>query len=180
MASPWKLLARLVSSRRQPKQDDVEDVKPDVLAIAGPAETTVEESLHIADRPADEQPLPVDRSNAVSIEPEQSEGSRSNVVGIVENGSAKPGLSSGTVLPDVGVIAAKVKETAEATRPERRTLTKKVEAAAVVLRGSPAAPSASDEIVSLNEEIAVLRTQLATKLRLQNAQLKKMLARFER
>jgi hypothetical protein len=83
-------------------------------------------------------------------------------------------------LPDVGVIAAKVEETAEATRPERRTLTKKVEAAAVVLRGSPAAPSASDEIVSLDEEIAVLRTQLATKLRLQNAQLKKMLARFER
>jgi hypothetical protein len=35
-------------------------------------------------------------------------------------------------------------------------------------------------MVRLDEEIAVLRGQLAAKLRLQNAQLKKMLARFER
>ncbi|KQY44187.1 MULTISPECIES: hypothetical protein [Rhizobium/Agrobacterium group] len=32
MASPWKFLARLVSPRRQPKQDDstIEAVKPDI------------------------------------------------------------------------------------------------------------------------------------------------------
>lgn len=180
MASPWKFLARLVSSRRQSKQDDsaIEDAKPDVLAIAGPTEATVEESLHIADHLTDEQPLPVDRSAAIPIEPEHSEETSSDVVGIVESDSAKPGPASGAVFPDVGVIAARVVETAEATRPERRTRAKKVEATAVVLQDSPVAASVSDEMVSLDEEIAELRTQLASKLRLQNAQLNRMLARF--
>lgn len=180
MASPWKFLARLVSSRRQPKQDDIEDVKPDVLAITGPTETTVEESLHIADRAAEEHQQLIDRSDTVPIESEHSEENRGNFVGIVENDSSKPGPSSGTVLNDVGIIAATVEETAEATRPERRTRAKKVEAATVVPQGSPAVPSVSDEMVSLDQEIAVLWTQMASKLRLQNAQLKKMLARFER
>ncbi|KQY44196.1 hypothetical protein ASD32_12640 [Rhizobium sp. Root483D2] len=83
-------------------------------------------------------------------------------------------------MPDDGVLAAKVEETAKATRPERRTRIQKVEAAAVVLQVSPVTASVSDGMVSLDEEIAVLRIQLAGKLRLQNAQLKNMLARFER
>lgn len=182
MASPWKFLARLVSPRRQPKQDDsaIEAVKPDVLAIAGPTETTVEESRHIVDHLAGEQSLSIDRSVAVPTEPEQSDEARGDAVGIVEDDSDTLEAASSTALPDVGVIVAKVVETAEAKRPERRTRTKKVETAAVVLQVSPVAASLSDEIVSLDEEIAALRTQLASKLRLQNAQLKRMLARFER
>jgi len=182
MASPWKFLTGLVSSRRQPKPDDraIEDVKPDVLAIAGPTETTVEESLGIADQPAAEQPQPVEQSDAVAIEPEPSDDSRSDAAVIVENDSDKLEPGSGTVLADVGAFVEEVEETAEAARPARRPRAKKVEASAVVLQVSPAAASASDEMVSLDEEIAVLRTQLAGKLRLQNAQLKRMLARFER
>jgi hypothetical protein len=150
MASPWKFLARLVSPRRQPKHDDsaIEAVKPDVLAIAGPTETTVEESLHIADRPAG-KPLPVDRSAAIAIGPEPYDQSRNDAAGIVEIDSAKSRPGSGTVLPDVGVIVEKVEDTAEATLPERRTRAKKVEAAAAVLQVSPGAASVSDEMVSL-------------------------------
>jgi hypothetical protein len=181
MASPWKFLAGLVSPRREPKKDDsaIEAVKPDVLAIAGPTETTVEESRHSADHRAGEQPEPVDRSDAAPIAPEPSDQTRRDVVGIVEhdNGKLEPG--SGTVLPDVGVPVAKL-EAAKAMRHKRRTRGQKVEAAAVVLQVSPVTASVSDGMVSLDEEIAMLRTQLAGKLRLQNAQLKKMLARFER
>jgi hypothetical protein len=182
MASPWKFLARLVSPRRQPKQDDsaIEAVKPDVLAIAGPTETTVEENRHSVDHRADEQPQPGDRSDAAPIAPEPSDQTRSDVVGIVENDSDKLESAFGTVLPDVGVIVEKVEQTANATRPERRTRAKKDEAAAVVVQVSPVAASVSDQMAGLDEEIAMLRTQLAGKLRLQNAQLKRMLARFER
>lgn len=182
MASPWKFLARLVSSRRQPKQDDsaTEAVKPDVLAIAGPTETTAEESRHIADHLAGEQPRHVDRSDAVPIAPAPSDQTRSDAAGSMENDSDKLEPASGPVLPDVGVIVAKVEKTAKATRPERRTRAKKVEAATVVFQVSPVAASVSDEMVSLDEEIAMLRTRLGNKLRLQNAQLKRMLARFER
>lgn len=182
MAFPWKFLARLVSPRRQPKQDGsaIESVKPDVLAIAGPTETTVEESRHIAHHLAGEQPQPVDRSDAAPVAHEPSGQIRSDVAGIVENDSDNLEPASGAVLPDAGVIAVKVEETAKATRPKRRTRAKKVETAAVVLQVSPVAASVSDEMVSLDEEIAMLRTRLAGKLRLQNAQLKRMLARFER
>jgi hypothetical protein len=38
----------------------------------------------------------------------------------------------------------------------------------------------SDDAISLDGEIRLLRDQLARKLRLQNAQLKRMLDRFER
>lgn len=178
MASPWKFLASLVSPRRQPKQDDstIEAVKPDILAISGPPEATVEESRHSADYLPGEQPQPADRSDAVPAKPEPSDQTRRDVVGIVEHDNVKVEPGSGTVLPDVGVLAAKVKETAKATRPR----VQKVEAAAVVLQVSSVTASGSDGMVSLDEEIAVLRIQLAGKLRLQNAQLKKMLARFER
>ncbi|PKA45019.1 hypothetical protein CWR43_04200 [Rhizobium sullae] len=45
---------------------------------------------------------------------------------------------------------------------------------------SPDAPAVSDDAISLDEEIRLLRDQLARKLQPQNAQLKRMLARFER
>lgn len=44
----------------------------------------------------------------------------------------------------------------------------------------PDQSSPSDDPLSLGDEIRVLRGQLAEKLRLQNAQLSKMLERFER
>jgi hypothetical protein len=182
MASPWKFLARLVSPRREPKPDDgaIETVKPSVLPIEGPTEATAEERGDIADHLEGEQPQPVDRSDAALIAPEPSDETRRLAAGVLEKDGATPGPASGVVLPDVGVIAAEVEKTANATRPERRARAKKVDAAAVVSQVSPVAATVSDEIVSLDEEIAMLRIRLAGKLRLQNAQLKRMLERFER
>lgn len=182
MASPWKFLARLVSPRRQREQDGgaFEAVKPDVLAKTGPTETIVEESRRRADQLTGEQSPSVDRSDAVSIAHEPSDQSSSDASGFVEHGSDEAEPGSGTVSQDLGVRAAKVKNTAKGTRAERRTRAQKVERAAVALPRASTARSASADMVSLDEEIAALRSQLESKLRLQNVQLKKMLARFER
>ncbi|CAN7550107.1 hypothetical protein LJR255_003911 [Pararhizobium sp. LjRoot255] len=55
----------------------------------------------------------------------------------------------------------------------------KAEKAEVVPQPSPGVPTVSDDAISLDEEIRLLRDQLARKLQLQNAQLKRMLERFE-
>jgi hypothetical protein len=181
MASPWKFLVRLVSPRRQQKQDEVaiEDVKPEVLAITGPSDAPVIESLPIANQPVGDLSQTVDRSDLGSAEPEQSDERRGDVLVADESSSERVRLEPEPVLPDVEIAAAKVESTAAATPAKGKTRAKKVEAAEVVAQPSPATPSVSDLMVSLDEEIAVLRTQLTGKLRLQNVQLKTMLARFE-
>jgi hypothetical protein len=180
MASPWKFLARLVSPRRQQKEDSaIVDVKPDVLAIAGPAETAVESGLHIADQPAAEQLQLLDRPDARPAGVGQSGETRTDARLNREGELANAGPVSDPDLLDVGTITATVEATAEAEPVKRRARAKKIGASAVVSKVSPTVPSASDDMVSLDEEIAVLRAQLAAKLQLQNAQLKKMLARFE-
>lgn len=57
MASPWKLLARLVSPRRQQRQEhgSTDDVKPDASAIAKATDTAANNDLNAADRPAGEK-----------------------------------------------------------------------------------------------------------------------------
>jgi hypothetical protein len=182
MASPWKFLARLVSPRRRPEQDAsaIGDLKPEVLAIGGQTGTPVKEGLHIADQSAGEQPQPVDRSDGLPAEPEQSGETSRGALDNVERESATVEQIADPVLPDVGVSTAKVDEDSDTASGERKPRAKKVEAVVVVSHISPTAPSVSDEMVGLDEEITVLRAQLAAKLRLQNAQLKKMLERFER
>ncbi|TCL65721.1 hypothetical protein [Rhizobium sp. BK251] len=182
MASPWKFLTRLVSPRRQPKQDDRsnEEVVPGALAIAGPTETAVEENFHIADQPPGEQPQAVDRSDAVPAQPEQSGETRDEALDSVESDRARIAPAADPVLPNVGVTAAKVDKTSKAAVPKPRTRAKTVETAEVISQVSPTVPSDADEMTNLDHEINALRTQLANKLRLQNAQLKKMLERFER
>jgi len=187
MASPWKFLSRLVPRRREPKQDDAEVAggKPDVLALPGPAETAAEESPSVSSaRTAAELP-PTDRSDPVSVEPPTIASAASgaddmpaNVVADVVAGDLTP-----SDLPDIAVIpfpnAANLQVRGQ-TKPRkqmgRARKPKPVETAPV----PPDQSSPLDDPLSLDEEIRVLRGQLAEKLRLQNAQLRKMLWRFER
>lgn len=81
MASPWRFLARLVSSRREQKQtDDAIDVIPYVAAVAGQADTPpIEESAESVDQLTPENLPPVVRSEPFSAGPEpltQSGGDR--------------------------------------------------------------------------------------------------------
>ena len=187
MASPWKFLSRLVPRRREPKQDDAEVAggKPDVLALPGPAETAAEESPSVSSARAATELPPTDRSDPVSVEPPTIGGTvgeaddvPANVVADVVGSDLAP-----SDLPDTAVIpspdAVDLQRSGE-TKPRkqmgRARKPKPVETAPV----PPDQSSPSNDRLSLDDEIRVLRGQLAKKLPLQNAQLRKMLERFER
>ncbi|MCF1464865.1 MULTISPECIES: hypothetical protein [Rhizobium/Agrobacterium group] len=188
MASPWKFLSRFVPGRRGQKQDDGKVVhpKPDVLAIAGPSGSVAEEDFDSEDPLADvELPRP-DPSDPVSVEHEPVGGAveeagekLDNVVaGIVVDGSAPSDNTDlgVTSAPDATDLHPPVEGKARKPRPRA----KKPEPVVVTAQVSLGVDTASDDTISLDEEIRVLRGQLAAKLQLQNAQLRKMLERFER
>lgn len=185
MASPWKFLARLVSPRRLEKRDGsaIKEVKPDVSAVAGPTETPVRENLNLADQPTRDKAQPLVQSEPVSARPEPLAETGSDIQGRVESHSEEGVQTSDPALSDTGATLAypapNIEETAKAAPAKKRGRAKKVEAGAVVLQTSPVVPTISDEM-SLDQEIRVLRDQLAGKLRLQNAHLKQMLERFDR
>ncbi|CDZ73497.1 Hypothetical protein NGAL_HAMBI2610_51290 [Neorhizobium galegae bv. orientalis] len=186
MASPWKLLARLVSPRRQQRQEQglTDDVKPDVLAIAKPTETVADNGSNAADPPVDEKPVAYEQSEAVLAEPDHSEETASGVNGTADIESAGPVEAADPALSDdAGAVAhgvLKPSHTGEGATRKRSRRGKKTELIEAVPPPSPGVPAVSDDAISLDEEIRLLRTQLASKLQLQNAQLKRMLERFER
>ncbi|WP_210012466.1 hypothetical protein [Neorhizobium galegae] len=186
MASPWKLLARLVSPRRQQRQEHglTDDVKPEVLAIAKPIETAADNGLNAANRPVDEKPVAYDRSGAVPVDTDRSEETASGVHGTVDIEGARPLDAADPALSDNADTAAhdapKPSQAGEGATRKRSSRGKKAERVEVVPPPSPGVPTVSDDAISLDEEIRLLRNQLARKLQLQNAQLKRMLERFER
>ncbi|TCA61502.1 hypothetical protein E0H62_35680 [Rhizobium leguminosarum bv. viciae] len=186
MASPWKLLARLVSPRRQQRQEhgSTDDVKPDASAIAKATDTAANNDLNAADRPAGEKPVPHRHSAAVSADPDHSEDAASSVDDTTDVESATLEKAADPALSNKADIAAhaapKPSQPGEGAARKRSRRDKKAEAIAVVLPPSSRAPAVSGDAISLDEEIRVLREQLARKLQMQNAQLKRMLERFER
>ncbi|CDZ33663.1 Hypothetical protein NGAL_HAMBI1145_19450 [Neorhizobium galegae bv. officinalis] len=186
MASPWKLLARLVSPRRQQRHEHgpTDDVKPDVLAIAKPTETVADNGLNTADPKTDEKPVAYEQSEAVSAAPDHSEETASDVYGTADIEDARPVEAADPALSDDAGTAArdalKPSQTAEGATRKRSTRHKKAEPIEAVPPPSPTVPAVSDDAIRLDEEIRLLRDQLARKLQLQNAQLKRLLERFER
>lgn len=185
MASPWKFLARLVSPRLLEKQHDsvIKDVKPDVAAIAGPTETPVKENVKLAEKPTREKAQPFVQSQPVASQPEPLAEIGGELQGTGESRSDERAETSDPTLPDIGAARAhpapKVGETVKPASAKRRGRAKTIEAVVVVSQTSPVVSTVSDGM-SLDQEIRVLRDQLASKLRLQNAQLKQMLERFDR
>ncbi|MBY3101175.1 hypothetical protein HFO69_26270 [Rhizobium laguerreae] len=186
MASPWKLLARLVSPRRQQRQEHgpTDDIKPDVLAIAKPTETVADNGLNAADPKIDEKPVAYEQSEVVSAVPDHSEETASGIhdtADIEDARSAEP--ADPALSDDAGTVARhalKPSQTAEGATRKRSTRGKKAAGGEAVPPPSPGVPAVSDDAIRLDEEIRLLRDQLARKLQLQNAQLKRMLERFER
>ncbi|WP_041472649.1 hypothetical protein [Rhizobium leguminosarum] len=181
MASPWKLLAGLVSRRRQQKQEhgSTDDVKPDVSAIAEPTETAAKNELAATERPAAERPFLDSHSSAVSVDADHSA-----VDGRADIEGAKSAKAADAALPDEANAAARAapktfRVGGDQTRKRRMRRTKEG-TIAVVLSPSRAVSAASDDAINLDKEIALLRDQLARKLQIQNTQLKRMLQRFER
>ncbi|WP_431673809.1 hypothetical protein [Rhizobium leguminosarum] len=186
MASPWKLLAGLVSRRRQQKQEhgSTDDVKPDVSAIAEPTETAANRSK-AADRAANEKPVTHEQHEAVSVDPRRhaeeavsSVGDTADVESATLAKAVDPALSNEADV--AGHPSPKALPVGEGPTRKRSRRSNKATTIAVVLPPSPGVAAVSDDAVSLDGEIRLLRDQLAAKLRLQNAQLKRMLDRFER
>ena len=183
MASPWKFLARLVPRREQKQVDSAaKNVKPDVLAIAGPTEISVEDSLDIVHKPS-KHLQSANRSEAVSIDPDTEEGGDVSF-DIAKSDEAKQPQTSEPAPSDVDhpLVHARLEgdESAKVVPVQRRTRGRNDDPSTTLSQVSPTALSVSDAMRSLDQDIGVLRVQLASRLRLQNAQLKRMLERFER
>ncbi|MBB3525850.1 hypothetical protein HFO94_25025 [Rhizobium leguminosarum] len=182
MASPWKLLARLVSPRRQQRQEhgSTDGVKPDVLAIAKPTERAANNELDATDGPADKKPVPHGHSAAVLAVPDYSEETASAVDVRVDIDGARPVEAPDPALSDEADTAAHAAPRVfRLGEGQTRKRGKKAKMSAVVLRPSSNVSTASDDAINLDEEISLLRDQLARKLQMQNALLRRMLERFE-
>ncbi|MBB2754556.1 UNVERIFIED_ORG: hypothetical protein GGI57_005291 [Rhizobium aethiopicum] len=184
MASPWKFLARLISPGREPKSENgaADEVTPNALAISGPTETPAEDSLISAARPAGDELSRHDQASAISAVPVHSEEAENDVHDKLDGEVAKivevadPAISGGT---GIDVTAAhdtpRIKRTVEVAPRKQRNRGKEV----VAIANDRQVIHTANEM-SLDDEIRMLRDQLARKLTLQNAQLRKMLERFER
>lgn len=182
MASPLKFLRRLVSGRGERKQgvDELNEANSDVVAIAGPTEPVAEEAAPlVALEPPDQEPHDAVYSETTLVDEaaaeigEAADGVRDSISAGGGSGSAgKTGVTATDAMelpPAVEGPARKQKSPSKHTRP-----------AVVADQVSQGARSQSDDTISLDDEIKVLREQLASRLKIQNAQLKKMLERFER
>ncbi|KQY26640.1 hypothetical protein [Rhizobium sp. Root482] len=182
MASPWKFLARLVSPRRQHKHDDglIKDERQDASAIPT---APVEGGLSTAEQSTREKVRSLARSKPVSAECESTAKSGTDRQGTEESDNAPSAETFELASQDIGTTLAyaapRVEDHAHAQPAKKRGRAKSIKAGAIVSQTSPAVPTISDEM-SLEQEIRSLRDQLASKLRLQNSQLKQMLKRFDR
>jgi hypothetical protein len=185
MASPWKFLARLVSPRRQLGQENgsADDVTLDHSAIAKSPEISADETLASTDQPAGEELTPHTQPVATSAAAQHSAavssapGTRDvESIDVVEAADPVQSESANTVDRE----AQKPAQLRQGAEPGRRRRSKKIDVLEVVPQSSADVPPVSDATISLDEEIRVLREQLASKLHQQNAQLKRMLERFER
>ncbi|UWU31686.1 hypothetical protein N2600_26215 (plasmid) [Rhizobium sp. WSM1274] len=188
MASPWKFLARLVSPGREQKRENgsTEKVSPEALPSSGSTETPAEDSLNSDGRPAGEELPRHGQPGAISLKPVHSEEAENDVHDKVDGEVAEivevadPATSGGTGI-DVTAAredATQIRRTVKVAPRKQRSRGKE---AVAISNGSQASQivHAADEM-NLDEEIRVLRGQLAGKLKLQNARLRKLLERFER
>lgn len=159
------MLARLVSPRRQPAQDEATDegASPAVSPIVGST-----------DKPGagDELDGP-----SAAHGPFDETGGDNAIDGTLEKDDADVPTGNTASLAD---RAAKIKKTAKAVSHRRSGRPKPVETLAAAAQTDPVARTISEDMSDLEAEIRFLREQLANKLRLQNTQLRKMLDRFER
>ncbi|CAN7679831.1 hypothetical protein LJR235_005359 [Pararhizobium sp. LjRoot235] len=189
MKSPWKLLAHLTSRRRpaerreSPVGDDTEASGSD----ARPTSALSSSSTGAASGPDHTENPTVDIVTTATSDEIDGDLDRPQVDGDDVQTPA-PGVSgSGAGVHGLEPEYQKGKTSPRSPRTQRAKRTKIVmvsESTAVAIDDQSAqSPSSRDnffnEVVSLDEEIMQLRSQLAQKLYLQNAQLIKMLERFD-
>lgn len=199
MKTPWRFLVDLTSRRRPAKAQDSaigHDTDPEAVEREDdptPARPSLSGKPPV--KADDDKGTPPDQlpaaSSAVESDPDAARALESSV-DIEEPRTAAPDDKADHPRAEADLSAPKTNGTGkQQNRPavKRHTRAKKAEAGVAVQSAVAAAedprsqPSPSrdpffDDVASLDEDIKKLRSQLAQKLDLQNAQLRKMLERF--
>jgi hypothetical protein len=185
MRTPWRFVADLVS--RKPKPDS-HDESPAVT----PKTIALEYRPSLEEEHPDIEPAVPDRSAESDSEAQVDGGPLEPDAGSSETETAAPVAAE--VPADLAPLQAEEKSPAPTPTEAAETLVKRpparrkninpaVEPVVSVAQTDEVAPagpkSFADEMANLDAEVAALRRQLAKKLIEQNAQLRKMLARFD-
>jgi hypothetical protein len=188
MKPPWKYLTQLVSRRRaDDEQDQTGDRKaalPEIHSALAASVALPEVAPTLPDVEGGTVPHPV-QPNAATESDEVAHLSSPATVDPFAPAVDQPEPDSATAPANEGKSSATRPVKARAARKARLDTTSKDPVLAAVEEQVSEAPSPSatpffDEASSLDADIRQLKDQLAGKLRLQNAQLRKMLERFER
>ncbi len=173
MASLWNFVARLTT--RRPKEPQRRPPTP-VVEQQGAATLLAARAVRDDAAPLSEPPQP----GAIAGEPGKALDSVDR--------AARPGMGRATDAADHAVSDNGSKVAAEPIIPSslhaprvlapRRPRNRAAEAIAGPQFAN--APTPTGQAISLDDEIKLLRSELISKLRLQNAQLKALLERFER
>ncbi|WP_320200659.1 hypothetical protein RMR16_024885 (plasmid) [Agrobacterium sp. rho-13.3] len=166
MPSIWKIITGLVPSRREHEQKDSSAAeKPLVIASEESTEKSAQNGVQEGTDLEGEVPQATDQSEERSSEPPEE------TANTVTSGDTR------IVLADQG--APKLKRTTKAASPKRKDAGKKSKPGVSSDYAFPKSPTNRHEMVGLDDDIRETRKQLASKLELQNTQLRKMLTRFE-
>lgn len=191
MASPWNLLQRLTSWRRErnEQQGGLTNDVPPAEATGAPVAVTSGKARDSSDRLVEEKLQATRPADALVTMQDRSVEAASRVHRNVDLESTGFVDAPGPALPGTGELTAasmsdaRMSASSRARSSGKRKRAKKPRASKAdepVPQLQTRAPSFSDEVRRLDEEIGLVRGQLAHKLQLQNAQLRTMLERFER
>lgn len=160
MKPPWKYLAQLMSRQRSPDTADEKSAPEDLVAVPASIEGEIDAKTPVL------QPEPPKAE--VTEEPEQSNSDPQGQGSAGEAAAKLPKLRQTRLKTAKKGRGGSVFEIA-------------VNTSNVPVPATSSPPgSLSDEATCLDKDIKQLRDLLAQKLRMQNAQLRKMLERFER
>lgn len=172
MKSPWKFLAQLASRTWSSGEDEstreaeAADRSARVVSAANTAAMHVSHADHASDESESDR-------NSLTVETADAEDPAEATSTIERKNEPEP--ATDRLLP----LQSKAAKRKNKTRKTRGSGTP-VEAVKLGASSGPPAISSFEHAMVLDDEIKQLRRQLAEKLRLQNADLKKMLARFEK
>ncbi|MGV1760499.1 hypothetical protein ACQZ6F_27590 [Rhizobium sp. A22-96] len=200
MKPPWKFLAQLVSRRQSADKTDQtregdNDRKPVEIELQPPSEpspvsqtaTLGGEHDHDSRSP---DPVEMTASNPTEVEPPEpvspiAEAKAPSVGALDEHPQLVTGMAS--LAPEGEVVEPFTKPRKTASKPTTKVPVNRAASHSATAGKEPTLQSLSvstnpffDEAANLDDDIKQLKDQLAQKLRLQNAQLRKMLERFDR
>jgi hypothetical protein len=198
MRTPWRFVADLVS--RKPKihgHDESSAVAPKTIALE--YKPVPEEEQSGLDATAVDRSAEPGSEAQLETSPQEPHTNPSEVGTTASVAAEAPAAAVGTEEPANLATTQQAEETSPASprtkaaetavkpAPARREkiepIVEPTASVGTALEGSPAVAagprSFTDEIADLDAEVAALRRQLARKLVEQNAQLRKMLARFD-